>query len=187
MNITKTYLLTKLQKRQSLLSNSSSGFTLLELLMVVIMIGVLAVIGGAGFLGWMSRMRVSAARNDVASVMRNAQSRAKQQKAPWQASFRNNSQRVEWAIHPANSDPSTWTTIDEKDVIVDESNTDFDSGTPANAWRVVFDDKGNLDDNVTGTEQKITLSSSSGNYKRCVVLKTLLGSLYSGNDQDCSE
>lgn len=186
MNITKTYLLAKLQKRQSLLSNSSSGFTLLELLMVVIMIGVLAVIGGAGFLGWMSRMRVNAARNDVASVVRNAQSRAKQQSGSWQASFRNSSGRVQWAIHPANSEPSIWTTVDENNVIIDDNNTDFEnSGTPENSWKIVFDYKGNLDENVTGTEEKITLSNSGGGYKRCIIVKTLLGSLYNGNDQEC--
>jgi prepilin-type N-terminal cleavage/methylation domain-containing protein len=158
-------------------NSTDTGYTLLELLMVIIIIGILAVISGAGFLGWMQRLRVSAARDEVYTGLREAQSRARQQNDSWQFSIRDNNGNVQWAVHPARVAPTAWKTIEQRGVIIDDRNTD----PSGQIWDVEFDNKGL----VVGNLGKITLSGDAGGYKRCVEIRTLLGAMSTREDDEC--
>ncbi|WP_199330763.1 prepilin-type N-terminal cleavage/methylation domain-containing protein [Microcoleus sp. FACHB-68] len=175
------------------LNSSSAGYTLLELLTVVIIVGVLAVLGTAGFLGWLERLRVNAAQSAALNAIHEAKNRATQQKLIWQASFQeaqiNGKSYVQWAVHP---DPPhgeivpadiQWQTIEYPGVKVDTANTTlYTKQKSTGPWRVQFNYKGH----TNGQLGKITLTSQNNSkVKRCVIVSTLLGYVRSAGDKRC--
>ena len=91
---------------QTFEKSSTSGFTLLELLLVTIMMGALGVIAAPTWLSFTDTMRLNAAQNEIYLAMRQAQSQAKLQKLNWQASFREQNSTAQWAVHPTTINPS---------------------------------------------------------------------------------
>lgn len=64
-------------KPRSTQSKSQSGFTLIEILVIVIIIAVLSAIAAPGWLAFMNNRRVSTARGQVSDLIRKAQTDAK--------------------------------------------------------------------------------------------------------------
>ncbi len=181
-----------LKKRKQYQQNSSTaGFTLLEVITVVMMVGALAAMSGAGYLAWLNRMRASAAQDVVFNAIRDAQFTAKQRSAPWQASFKeatvNGQKVIQWAVHYANTSPTVWTTIEQAGMQVDTTNTNLTTNNnPSGAWKVVFNHQGQVRD--TGEVGKlITISNVSGANKRCVFVSTLLGAVRTDQDDKCKK
>lgn len=156
-----------------------TGYTLLELLSVVIVLGVLATLASAGFLGWLTRMRVTAGRDAVLQVIRNAQQQATARKTTMQASFRDINGQVEYAVHDASVTPTLWTAIEYPDIRIDTSNTTLAGNN--NLRRVQFNHKGHTNSQLG----RITLTSRSGTPQRCVIVSTLLGVVRTANDRRC--
>jgi prepilin-type N-terminal cleavage/methylation domain-containing protein len=152
--------------------HSCSGFTLLEMLVVVVLIGILATLGIANWLAFVETRRLNTAQNEVQLAIHQARRQATKEKLTWQASFREQDGIIQWAVHPATINPSTanWNNID--------SNVRLDSETTLqlsnNIRKVQFDYRGNAKSpNDLG---RITLSSKSGGkVKRCVIVSTILG------------
>ncbi|MBD2040591.1 pilus assembly FimT family protein [Microcoleus sp. FACHB-672] len=198
MTLTTSLLANRKQQRQKL-EGVTAGFTLLELLMVVMMVGILAVIGSAGYLGWMTRLRVNAAQSTALNVIREAQIRARQQNTTWQASFQNTTNSdgqpiVQWAVHSAATATNppfvptgvAWQTIEQPFIQVDTENTSLVSNSAT--WRVRFDHKGQVvKEGNLGVPVTITLTSTKGGPKRCVIVKTLLGAVSTATDSNCNK
>ncbi|MGK7877807.1 MAG: Tfp pilus assembly protein FimT/FimU [Xenococcaceae cyanobacterium] len=170
---------------------SVAGFSLLEVLIVMIAIGVLTAIAAPSLLGFVDRQRLNTANNQIYLAMGKAQSNAKKEKVIWQASFREQNEVVEWTIHRQSVTPSSgsWDSL-QANVRIDESNTTLGQDTSINAWIVRFDHKGNYDDSdnaVPSPPVRITLyNENTGQIKRCVSVSSLLGALRTDSDEGCS-
>jgi prepilin-type N-terminal cleavage/methylation domain-containing protein len=79
--------------------SDTQGFTLLELLVVVLMIGILAAIGAPGLAGWLNRQRLSGANEQAVSAIRSAQALAIKQRKDYRVSFRMYNGRAQVAVH----------------------------------------------------------------------------------------
>ncbi|WP_225977398.1 Tfp pilus assembly protein FimT/FimU [Nostoc sp. CENA543] len=137
------------------------------------MIGILSAIAIPSWLSFVRIRYLNTAQNDIYQAMRQAQSQAKKEKLTWQASFREQSGRVEWAVHPATVSPANavWNSL-EPDVRLDEETTlQIVSGVR----QIQFDYLGSVRKPPLG---KIALSSRhGGKAKRCVIVSTILGAI----------
>lgn len=153
--------------------HSSSGFTLLEVLVIVVSIGILATLGLPNWLTFVETRSLNKAQNQVYSAMRQAQSQASKEKLTWQASFRQHDGIVQWAVHPATTSPSlaTWNNLDSSIRLDNETTLQQSNGVR----RIQFNYLGNVRQPPLG---RITLSTKSGGkIKRCVYVSTILGAM----------
>jgi len=189
---------------------TTAGFTLLELVVVVFMIGILSAIAAPAWLHFTNIQRLNQARDQVYWAMQEANSNARRDKMTWQVSFRKNPEDVfQFAIHRADAsqfipasvknNPGLWENFDPN-VVIDESKNDRDKyetslvkdGASA-YWRVQFNYWGcpvrTPDDECGQTSiqalGRVTLrSKNGGEEKRCVIVSTLIGNLRRGYDHD---
>jgi prepilin-type N-terminal cleavage/methylation domain-containing protein len=161
------------------INRSNSGFTLLEILVVVVAIAILSAIAIPSWLSFVELRRLNSAQSEVYTAMQKAKSQAMKEKLTWQASFRENSDGiVQWAVHP-----SSVTIIPEAQWNDLESGIHLDVDTTLQrsngVRRVRFDFRGS----VTPPLGNVTLNSeNAGQAKRCVYVSTILGAMRTGKE-----
>ena len=157
----------------------TAGFTLLEMLVVITMLGILAAIVAPGWLTFIERWRLSSARSEVYSAIRRTQVQAQTQGMDWQFSIRENpAGEVEWAIHALADSPAQWRSLGSNAVDIDMADTTLDSRN--GAYYVKFDYRGYL---ASRTRTLTLTSRHAPTVKRCVVMSTLLGAVRQAQDQ----
>ncbi|WP_017319136.1 pilus assembly FimT family protein [Mastigocladopsis repens] len=87
-------------------TQQDAGFTLLEILVMVVIVGVLAAIVGPSWLGFVNRQRVNKANDAILAVLQEAQRQATRTKSNYSVSFKIESNVPKFAIYP-NSTSST--------------------------------------------------------------------------------
>ncbi|HYW21157.1 MAG TPA: type II secretion system protein [Nodularia sp. (in: cyanobacteria)] len=160
----------------------SNGFTLLETLSVVLMIGILSAIAAPSWLAFVQTQRLNSSQSQVYSAMRQAQRQAQKEKLTWQASFREQNSIVQWAVHADTVNPSNanWNDLNANICLDPASTLQLSNGVR----RIQFDYRGNVRQPPLG---KITLSSKCvGTVKRCVIVSTILGAMRTAKDIDCN-
>jgi prepilin-type N-terminal cleavage/methylation domain-containing protein len=109
-----------------------AGYTLLELLIVILILGILAAIVSPSLITWLNNQRVGAVRSQISDAMRKAQNEAKRTKINRELRFRFDQQRRvnEYAIIPAidngTGQPTRLANVD-----------------PSIKWQTLADDGGN--------------------------------------------
>nr|BAP91655.1 type IV pilin protein [Phormidium sp. KS] len=170
-------------------SQCDRGFTLVEMLVVIAVIGISASIAAPSFLGFLQRQRLNVAQAQTLDVIRQAQNNAKREKRIWQASFRQDLDRVQWAVHPENLslDRLDWNDLLGEDADLIEIDPNYTTLLEQDGiYRVQFQYKGR----VNGQLGRITLvsrGSANSNHasKRCVWVSTLLGALRTAGNREC--
>lgn len=160
-------------QNQLLAVRSSRGFTLMEILVVAIMIGILAAIALPIWQAFIEVRRLNIAQNQVYWAMREAQSEATHAKLTWQVSFRQVDQVVQWSVHAATVSPAEayWNNLDPHVRLDSETTLESLNGVR----QIQFDYEGNVRKPPFG---RVTLSSKNGGKaKRCVYVSTILGAM----------
>lgn len=189
-----------------------SGFTIVELALVMLIIGILSAIVAPGWLGFVNRQRLRNSTDRVYNAMQKAQNLAKRDKKTWQASFKNNGDTAQWAFHrPDEVPPETqkgsqsdqtardhWYELEEKieiDTDADYTNMEIEKDDNNNdIYKIEFNYKGcpvgQDREQCTQTSltfpQKLTLKNNNGDQtRRCVLVQTQLGAMRIAEGDEC--
>ena len=170
---------------------SSTGFTLIEILVVLIIIGVLFAIAAPSWTALMNRQRVGTVREQAVQVIREAQNKARLTRVPQAIVFDNNNNDGTIAPRAAIVARSLNLTTDkiDKSIIniatinnwqtlgggdVKGGGIDFFAGV----GQLVFDGNGAIDEQTTiPFVVKVKPRNASAQTYRCAVVQTLLGSI----------
>ncbi|MCY7394443.1 MAG: prepilin-type N-terminal cleavage/methylation domain-containing protein [Leptolyngbyaceae cyanobacterium CAN_BIN12] len=169
----------------------SPGFTLIEILVVLIIIGVLFAISAPSWTALMNRQRVGTVREQAVQVIREAQNKARLTRVPQAIVFDNNNNDGTIAPRAAIVARSLNLTTDkiDKSIIniatinnwqtlgggdVKGGGIDFFAGV----GQLVFDGNGAIDEQTTiPFVVKVKPRNASAQTYRCAVVQTLLGSI----------
>ena len=196
---------------KNILSNdSSSGFTLPEFLVAVLMIGILAGLALPSWFTFIEIRKLNAAQEKVYFAMRQAQSQASKNKLSSQVSLREQNGIVQWTVHQAEgsvfipsdvvNNQNLWQSL-EPSIHIDQAvnpqgkyETTFAKQTVQSQriWRIVFNYQGcpvyQVGDECTSTSlqalgQLTFYSDRGGKARRCVYISTILGAMRSGKER----
>lgn len=162
---------------------SNSGFTVTELLVVVLLAGIIAAIAAPGWLGYLDRRKLVSSQDTLYQALLNAQTRAQQTAGHRGVAIRDNGGTVEWSSFSGDSTTASgWEDLDEA-VRIDSS---IGLTPDANgAYAIAFNHKGNLVDGSIVNNgfilTTVAASTTGSGVSRGVVADTLLGSLRKTN------
>ncbi|NET73209.1 MAG: prepilin-type cleavage/methylation domain-containing protein [Sphaerospermopsis sp. SIO1G2] len=159
--------------------NTHNGYTLLENLMIILIIGILAGIAAPVWFSILQNIRLNSTQNQVYQAIRQAQSQAKTKKLTWQVSFREKNDTLQWAVHPETSEANNvnWNNLDSGIRLDPETTLRESDGLRY----IQFDYLGSVRKPPLG---RITISSKSGGKaKRCVFVSTILGTLRTAQEK----
>lgn len=195
------------------LNKSNAGFTLIELIAVILIIGVLSAIAAPGWLAFVNRQRVSKVNDAVFVALQEAQREAKRTKRGYSVSFKTDSDQLKVAVYPEGTTTLPWKPLNEgleikEGQVILCSNLDTTANTSGSATcylssddnkrTIEFDYQGNLakvagntpDTNIGVT---VAIPQSTGGTQpiqstaRCVIVKTIIGSMVTEQDSTCPQ
>jgi type II secretion system protein H len=152
---------------------SSSGFTLIEMLVVIIIIGVIAAIAVPNFLGLLNRNRANEAMRQVEGALREAQKQAIRRGRQCTVNIDTTNKTIS---NPATNGCLLSTRVLNDSVQLNSSRT-----------TIRFSGKGNIevDDTTAGstTPTPVFVASipNNANIQKCVVMEGFLGSIRTGD------
>ena len=142
---------------------SNSGFTLIEMLVTIIIIGVIAAIAAPNFLGLLNRNRVNQAQRQVEGALKEAQRQAMRK-----------GKQCSINVNITDSTISGGCLLSNRELNTDSYKIQLNSTTTP----ITFSGKGN----ITGATPLLVVSIPNGtDSRKCVVIDSLLGSQRSGD------
>jgi len=198
----KSYLARNRGKRQG-------GFTLIEVLIVVLMIGILSSIAAPSWLGFLNQQRVNRANDVVLRSLQGTQSEARKTKRNYSFAIRMGSNGVpEVASFPdsdGNQTPSNWKSVGaDLSLAANQiwagtnlSGTNTGSGAPnaittTPTGKILFDNTGVLRSSAKSLTNPLSITlgqfgsaPTNNNTMRCIQITTLLGSMEARQGEPC--
>ncbi|MDM8535791.1 prepilin-type N-terminal cleavage/methylation domain-containing protein [Desulfobacterales bacterium HSG17] len=148
-----------MKKQKTHCINNSKGFTLVELMVLVAIIGVLAGLATSSL--YNPRTRLRAAARDIVSQVQNARFKALETGETWAVQFDTSSETPSYRILSSKGDDKIWNTADDTEYRIvyldDYPGTSFGSGHGAAPKDY---GKGNIDNGMTAFENRFIFTAT---------------------------
>ncbi|AFY54110.1 prepilin-type N-terminal cleavage/methylation domain-containing protein [Rivularia sp. PCC 7116] len=195
--------------------NLTSGFTLIEVMVVIAMVGILSAIVAPSWLSFVAKQRLNKANDSVLAALQESQRQAKNTKRSYSVSFRTNNKQPQIAIHPSVVEPDKyWRELGEEAGVNTEklligTNLDGINKTKnivsygsnyikSKPQTISFNYLGILDTKEDGDSSDTSLKflvaipqtktpTKPSDEKRCVVIETLIGGIVTAKNEDCDK
>jgi len=166
-------------------NRNTDGFSLMELMMVVLIIGIFSAVAVPSWNAFISRQRTRTINGSVLQAFKTAQAEAKRYKADYVLEFDTAADPPEYSIYAEGTadedkiweilDPNPGKELDQKQgmIVLETSNP------PDNT--ITFDSLGATEQ----TDFQVTVSLPNGNMERCVIVGTALGAMRTAEGGDC--
>lgn len=179
---------------------NEAGYTIIELLIIVLILGIFASIAAPSWVAFINRQRVRTVNDRVLQTLRSAQSEAKRSKRDIIITFNPTSvtdpPTAIIKTDPAQNPPLQTVTfnaggeIKEKQVtLITNATPAVDPGVPEHS--IVFDYQGNVKKLPSSTNPAIparfvvTVAPSVGGAKQCAIVETIIGGMRTAEGNDC--
>ena len=165
-------------------SRSEGGFTLIEILVVVIIVGILGSIAAPGWLSFLERQRANNVKSDLLSALREVQEDAKQQSTGRTVTFRTTAAgpTIEVAANSSGNVMTQALGSNAKSIKLKHfvgGNLDPADNTPSDS--VAFDYKGG----VSTVPFVVQIGTDENPAQKCLIITTLLGGIAEGSGAEC--
>ena len=195
-------------------NRSIAGFTLIEVLVIIIIVGILFAIAAPSWVGFLNRQRITTARDQTFELLRSAQAEAKRTKVSRAIVFGNttdpnptkdkiarvivvpvtdntvtdNAAKLATFLNGVSTSEGNWQVLGNGDIkpgVIKISGLPY-QGTKTDSGVIIFDTYGNVNPN-TSLPYTITIQAANiVSPKRCVIVTTLLGAMKPGEDSECN-
>jgi Tfp pilus assembly protein FimT len=158
------------------------GFTILELLIIVILVGIFASIAAPGWLAFINRQRVRTVNDRVFQSLRLAQSEAKRTKRDITIEFDTTVDPPQVKFNPPLATGGSTQTLDgggeiKKGLVKLSASCGSGASCPA-PTALTFNYNGVVDPNTNPTLPLVlTVSTVKGGAKQCAIVETIIGGM----------
>lgn len=193
------------------MGKKASGFTLLEVLVTLMILGILAAIASPSWLGFVDRQRVNVANDAIVGAIQEAQREAKRTKQSYSVSFKTEDTEQgkvpKVAIHLADTTPSNWESLGKDlglqpgQILLGTNLSGENTAAPVLTYAsskpktITFDYMGTLPRSANlgnkGLIVSVAIPEGSSTQpltatRRCVKVTTLLGAMQTGKENECN-
>ncbi|MEG5047096.1 prepilin-type N-terminal cleavage/methylation domain-containing protein [Microcoleus sp. B4-C1] len=167
------------------------GFTLLEVLVIALIIGIFSSIAAPSWQGFINRQRVRTVNDRVFQSLRLAQSEAKRTKRDITVTFDTTVDPPKITFTPPLATGGSTQTLDGGGEIP-PGTIALRHNAPAPANSIVFDYLGNVNELPLDTSANpnvrrfvATVSTVNGGAKQCAIVETIIGGMRTAEGNDC--